>query len=381
MHLAIVRLRFNPFGGAERFINRLVAGLLDSGKVDRISLLSSEWPRPPLGTNASKLDVIEIDARGTGRYKRQRTFFSSSSNAIKMLPRNCVIQSHERLVGSDIFRAGDGVHRAWLERSARTLSGFRAFLRRLDPYHQLICANEAALANDPRTIFVANSPMCQEDIKNYLNVPPERIRMIPNGIDTEHWASLKANSPPKSQAKVSFGLDAWMPCVLFVGSGFDRKGVLPLLQALSMLKHVQALIVGADKSILAYEALARRLAPGRVVFTGGLHNISAALSAGDVFALPSQYDSLSNAALEALAFGLPVVLSRDNGLASFIVEHGGGELCQQDPGSVASSIAISLGKLEVLTQQAQALSRHFDHVPVVQSWLDLYSSLRPHRAS
>jgi UDP-glucose:(heptosyl)LPS alpha-1,3-glucosyltransferase len=379
MHLGIVRLKYTPFGGAERIIQRLVSSLSTDSGLRKITIFSSDWK----DNQASKesrggdvdVDVVKIKSSGIGRFWRQTQFLKNTRKAILQRPTINILQSHERLIGSDIFRTGDGVHAAWLDRLARQRNWLSAKLIRSDPFHRLICANEKKLAADPKTIFVANSPLAKREVQSYLKVPDSRIRLIPNGIDVSHWRSVPRDENSKIVARHRFGLYPERPCVIFVGSGFERKGLGELIKAVALLKDIQLLVVGRDRHLRHYQEIASRLAPGRIKFAGGLNNVETALASADVFCLPSLYDSFSNAALEALAVGLPVVVTENTGITDYIKDSGGGLICDRNPDSIKICLETALKGSRVLSQQAQLLAQQFDHSVTTPLWLNLYQTI------
>lgn len=138
------------------------------------------------------------------------------------------------------------------------------------------------------------------------------IHIVPNGVHLDEFAAL----PPKDVARARWGLGGG-PVVLFLGRLHARKGLQLLLPAFAgALQHVpdaRLLIAGPDEGMLtALQAQARGLALGeRVVFTGLLTGPDrlAALAAADLFALPAEGEGFSMAVLEALACGLPALLT------------------------------------------------------------------------
>ena len=92
---------------------------------------------------------------------------------------------------------------------------------------------------------------------------------------------------------------------LHVGSGFERKGVAPLLRALAPRREpAWAVVVGRDKRAARYVTLARALGMAeRVRFVGGVSDVRPYYAAADAFVLPTLYDPQPNAALEAMACG------------------------------------------------------------------------------
>jgi UDP-glucose:(heptosyl)LPS alpha-1,3-glucosyltransferase len=113
-----------------------------------------------------------------------------------------------------------------------------------------------------------------------------------------------------------------------VGSGFARKGLPYLLQACRCLTDNQAFlwVVGKDR-LGNYQALAQRLgvAP-RVKFWGPRAEVAPFYQAADLLALPTLYDPCSNAVLEALGCGCPVITTTANGAAEFITMGVNGEV-------------------------------------------------------
>ena len=116
--------------------------------------------------------------------------------------------------------------------------------------------------------------------------------------------------------------------ILFVGSGFERKGLTYLLQAFGSLrdKTSQLWVVGKGH-IAVYRRAAERLGVAdRVRFWGPVTETAPFYQAATVLALPTLYDPCSNVVLEALACGTPAVTTAANGAAEFITPGENGAL-------------------------------------------------------
>ena len=109
MRVAIVRQRYNPFGGAERFIERALPALERSG-VD-IALIARSWQGGATGWQGRKL--VLVDPFYVGNVWRDRSFARAATQAWSGGGYD-LVQSHERIPGCDLYRAGDGVHAEWL---------------------------------------------------------------------------------------------------------------------------------------------------------------------------------------------------------------------------------------------------------------------------
>jgi glycosyltransferase involved in cell wall biosynthesis len=143
-------------------------------------------------------------------------------------------------------------------------------------------------------------------------VPPDRIRLRPNGIDPEE---LRA-AAPRGALRERLGVAPRVPLVLALGRIAAKKGLLHLAQALARVPDVSGLVAGPDSGDGTLEALLqlrKRLGlEGRLVLASrGLwgEERAQALADADLFCLPSATENFGNAAAEAAAAGLPVVLS------------------------------------------------------------------------
>jgi UDP-glucose:(heptosyl)LPS alpha-1,3-glucosyltransferase len=99
-----------------------------------------------------------------------------------------------------------------------------------------------------------------------------------------------------------------VPVVLFVGSGFERKGLAHLLRAMALAGGKARLWVIGKGDKGPYLRLAEKLGlSSRVTFWGPHQDVRSFYAAADLFAFPTLYDPFPTAAMEALAAGLPVI--------------------------------------------------------------------------
>lgn len=365
MEIAIIRRKFTPFGGAENFILRSSLGLNSLGI--KFSIISERWKR---NTNSSK-DIRWLEAKAHGFFRFSR-FLSFQNSVKKILAENHfdLVQSHERLTGVDIYRLGDGIHAAWVDRLIKTSTWYKKIWLKIDPYHKKIIRIEKEMSRDNNLFYVANSELVKNELYEYYKVPKSRIRVIENGIDIESFHPVSASK--KEACKKKLSLDPDSPVILFVGSGFQRKGAFEVVEAIKLLPKFQAIIVGQDKKIQKLKGLAGE---HNIIITGPQDNIQKYLDASDIFCLPSLYDSLPNAALEALCSGLPVVLTKDVGLAPHIKKNSAGIICKKNKHSIADALIVAWKKRKLLSKNALKLARTFDIKIKNKEWLHLYKEL------
>ncbi|NWG32496.1 MAG: glycosyltransferase family 4 protein [Rhodocyclaceae bacterium] len=324
MKLAIVRQRYTPYGGAERF----AALALDALRAQGVSVetIARNWQDEAGG--------LRCDPFYLGRTWRDLGFARCVQRVIAS-GRYDLVQSHERIPGCHIFRAGDGVHATWLELSGKPW--------RLSPWHRYTLAAEDAMFRDPALrAVICNSRLVADDIARRWPSIADRLHLIYNAVDGERFhPGLREEHRTALRAKVGAGGTA--PVILFVGSGYERKGVATLIEALARMKthEAEAWIVGRDKDEARYRRLAERLGlASRVRFFGAQADVRPFYGAADVFCLPTCYDPLPNAALEALACGLPVVTTTTCGAAELIRAGESGFVCPpREPAALADHLA------------------------------------------
>jgi len=158
----------------------------------------------------------------------------------------------------------------------------------------------------------------QQEIMEHYGLAPEKIRVVYNGLDHRKFRPLE--EPEAAALRARLGLAAAARVVLFVGSGFARKGLAYLLEAFAGLKNPESLLWVVGKGPLKrYQQMAARLGAGaRVRFWGPQADTAPFYQAAAVLALPTIYDPCSNVVLEALGCGCPVVTTAANGAGEFI---------------------------------------------------------------
>ena len=169
--------------------------------------------------------------------------------------------------------------------------------------------------------------MSKNGILKFYPVPEERIKVIYNGVDTERFNPInKEKYRTETRKRHNISDDDFM--ILYVGSGFKRKGVSYLIEAVSRLgndsinkNRIKLLIVGKDK-LWPYKRLAAKFDIDKnIIFVDYAGETEKYYAASDIFALPTFFDPFANVTLEAMASGVPVITTKKNG-ASEIIEDG-----------------------------------------------------------
>jgi len=312
MKLAIVRQKYTPFGGAERFVERALAAL--AGKGLDVTIITRQWRGGDMDGRKLRL----CNPFHLGRLWRDASF-SNAVSRIVATGEFDLVQSHERIPGCHIYRAGDGVHGTWLELRARVQSPLAAWFTRWHPWHRYVLRAEAKMFRHPDLrAVICNSYMVKDDIVRRFGVAEDKLQVIHNGVDLEYFhPGLREEH--RQRVRAELGIPPAAAAVLFVGSGFERKGLFPLLQAVAAMVETHLVVVGKDRKLAQAKTMAQKLGlMDRVHFLGGQPDVRPYYGAADVFALPTLYDPFPNAVLEALACGLPVLTSPGSGAAELV---------------------------------------------------------------
>ena len=382
IRLAIVRSRYNPFGGAERFVERTLSAL--EGHAIDVTLIARKWEGDAAESNKSGWHLLKCNPFHIGRVWRDRSF-AQGVQALMASEKFDLVQSHERIPGCDIFRAGDGVHATWLSLRARTLGKLALWLQEHSRWHAYTLAAEDEMFRSKRLrAVICNSGMVREDLaRRYPKLAP-RLHVLHNGVDLERFhLGLRARN--RAVLRGQMGVADDVPVILYVGSGFARKGVGPLLEALARpeLAAAHLWVVGKDRDQKRFEQLARKLGVSdRVSFEGPQQDVARYLGAADVFALPTLYDPMPNAALEALASGLPLLTSTTCGAAELVKRSECGVVVDAlDVYSIAEGLAHLLAqacnkaRVEGLREAARGTVAHLSLEAMAERQLSLYRQL------
>jgi glycosyltransferase involved in cell wall biosynthesis len=192
---------------------------------------------------------------------------------------------------------------------------------------------------------------------------PDDVAVVYNGV-----ASFPAGVPPLEGP----GLE-----VVTVGALIDQKGLDVLLSAASGSRHPWGItIVGAGPLRAQLERMAAALAPGRARLVGWSDDPSAYLRGSHVLCMPSRYESFGYAAVEAGAWGRPVVGSRIDGLDEIVVPGRTGILVEpDDPDALAAALDRLWNDLETLATFGRAAREHVQRLFTIGHSVDALLAL------
>jgi len=282
-----------------------------------------------------------------------------------------IINGLSQIYPQDVYRLGDGIHRHWLKVRGGTLVG--RMWNKVSLRHRMILHIEKKIftTGNYRRI-IANSKLCKEHANLYYDVPLELIDVVYTGIDSSRFnTSIRKNG---AALRTRLGISRAKVVILFAGMNFARKGLKPLLVAISQLNNKEkylVLIVGRG-NLSPYQRMIRRLGlGGNVVFCGFQPDMIPYYGTADIFVLPTYYDPCANVCLEAMACGLPVITTRENGASELILPEKSGIVLNhpedthdlvtwlerlEDPELRRSMGTLAQGQVEALSARKNAMA-------------------------
>jgi len=307
LKIAFVRRGYSPSGGAEAYLKRLGQGVAERGHEAQLIATNDwpdgEWPFGPITRVHTDSPISFADELEKMRSKL-----------------HCdVLMSLERVWRCDVYRAGDGVHRAWLNRRRKFEMPLQRFVRGTNRKHQdILKLEESLLGKAGAGRVIANSEMVKREIVDLYGYSAGKVDLVRTGVPLERFR-LDPSLREKSRAELKLKPDE--VALLFAGSGWERKGLRFAIEAFELSRSRRLRLFVAGRGDQRGYRPKRFFTEEPVRFLGEITDVRPMYAAADIFILPSVYDPFSNACLEALACGLPVITTRDNGFSEIIQEN------------------------------------------------------------
>jgi UDP-glucose:(heptosyl)LPS alpha-1,3-glucosyltransferase len=362
--VALICRPFSFHGGIETATAGLMAELVRRGY--EMDLLTTAGQPPVPGVTVRRLTVIRQPS-----VLRLLSFSLAAALAVRDRDYD-IVQSHERCFRQDIYRAGEGTHRGYLEALGRRGAA-------MSPYHRVVLALERRIFQlKAARHIVANSWQAKGEIERLYGTPRSQVSLVYNGVDLARFHP-DSRVRLRSEVRDRWGLprEAWV--VVFIGSGFERKGLGPLIEGVSRLRDPGVRLVVAGKGHAGpYQGLASRLGVSdRVCWMGPRRDVECVYAAADVVAVPSLYDPFPNVLLEGLASGVPGLASARTGGAELIRSGDNGWVVEQCTGAAVAGGLEALRSLDPLElgARSRAMAERFTYAAQVEALARIYRGL------
>jgi glycosyltransferase involved in cell wall biosynthesis len=276
-----------------------------------------------------------------------------------------VIHAHDWLVGRAAMELKQRyglplvttIHATEMGRGSSAWSGYRRTV------HEI----EGLLVGHSDRVICCSKYMA-EFLQKTLEVPPERLDIIPNGVDVSKFEGVRAAAAPDDDGPDPRGFS-----ILYVGRLVHEKGLNTLIAAFEKVaaKEPRARLTivgdGPIRRTLAEEVVRRRI-HAKVRFEGFVaqNRLLHLLGTCDVFVAPSLYEPFGIVALEAMASRIPVIVSDVGGLREIVEDRVSG--LKVPPGDIGALTGAILQTLEDPRQAASRAQNGYEIVSAMYSW-------------
>lgn len=351
MRIALVILHADPArGGAERYTADIATALKDRGH--EVSVLASDFPDvyPPI-------ERVNLKAAGMTRVGQYQTFLDSVDEHLKsksydivhaMLPvRRCDLYHPHAGIAAE---AEGGLKRIFNPRRGEMANVERELLTRAQP----------------PTVLILSDYVKQFVRKHYPGLPERKLRKLFNSVDLNRFEPV--DSIEKAEVTA-----------LIIAQDFERKGVPQAIEATKMVNATKP----SNQPRLRLVVVGKEHAPevvGDVTYVGETSKIKDAYASADFFVLPTRHDPCSLVVLEALAMGLPVITTKQNGASEIITDGGEGFVLEE-----SRNVPLLAEKMRLLLdpqvrarmrEAALALRPKLSQEEHINILLEIYQSIR-----
>jgi UDP-glucose:(heptosyl)LPS alpha-1,3-glucosyltransferase len=309
MRIAVCLNKYFPYGGMQRDCYAIVKEALARGY--EVDIYTMKW----LGNTPAEFQINIVPTRGLTNHGRQ-WYFSNYIKKVVSQGNYDIILGFNRLQGLDAFYAADVCYKE-LKKNSKLINF-------LNPrYHITAKLEKAVFGSGSATTSLFIAERQQEDYLTHYQLPKSRYNMLLPWIEVPDVLPEKATV--RAQTRAEFNVSEQELMVLLVGSGFKIKGLDRALHAIAALParlrdKVQFFVIGEDKHS-AYEKLAKKLHVHKHVrFLDGRLDVPRFMLSADVLIHPAYAETAGKVLLEALALGLPILVTEVCGFAKYIKE-------------------------------------------------------------
>jgi UDP-glucose:(heptosyl)LPS alpha-1,3-glucosyltransferase len=312
MKIALITKRISrSFGGAEMVSLNLGKKLTDSGQEVHIFTSSAD----------SAIDGVHIHRIKVNKCLSPWKLISFQRKVRRKIEADKfdLVYGLCQVYPVDIYRVGDGIHQHWMK-----LQYPNIILRWIKYFTSLVHLTMRLLENQifktgNCTLFVANSRLIKKQILDYFHIPEEKIKVIYNGVDHDIFNPGVKTHRETMREQLKIGNDEIV--LLFVSNNWERKGLSTIIESMSKtgIEKIRLIVVGRGKKS-PYISLANRkkIVPEKLIFVGRIEDVARYYGMSDIFVLPSRYEPFANVCLEAMACGLAVITTKNNGASELI---------------------------------------------------------------
>ena len=335
MHkIAVIIPKYGLLGGAEQTTSELTSRLKNQTGFD-FHVLANRWQTSSTTIKFHKIPIIS--------FPKFLTTLSFAYFVQRQINRSnfSLVHSHERIFAADIFTMHGIPHRYWVHNIRR---------KKMSLYDLATAWVERKLVYEGNCKkFVAVSNLAKDIFLQEYKINPDKVAVINPGVDLNDYTQHNKDSV-RNAIRHELGINFTEPVIFFVSMNFEIKGLDDILLSLAKLKAQNRkfkLIVAGKGNIKKYTQMAKEAQIiSDVIFTGPVNKekIIRMYLASDLYIMLSKFDTFGNVVLEAMAAGLPVIISGNVGAKDIVRENENGFIISDisDADYIAMKVALLL---------------------------------------
>ncbi len=316
MKIALVILNAEPQrGGAERYTQDLAGALVARGH--DVYLLASRFAR-----SVEPARQVHLEGAAGSRIARYRAFTTSVARHLQNRPYD-IVHAMLPVPGCDLYHPHAGIEAENLENGHLRHGGhvhqvISKLSNQLNRKRRLYARMERKMLQQGSAVLCLSNAM-RQIAQHHYELANGQSHVLANGVDLDRY-NPAGRGKSRIQIRRQHNIGATDVVALLMSNNFRLKGLRQAIQVLHQLAaagraSAKLMVVGREP-VDQYQNLAQRLGVAdRVIFAGSTNDAPAMYAAADLFVLPTAYDSCSLVVLEAMAMGLPVITTRQNGAA------------------------------------------------------------------
>ncbi|WP_227319121.1 glycosyltransferase family 4 protein [Cedecea davisae] len=359
MTVAFCLYKYFPFGGLQRDFMRIAQAVAARGHAVRVYVQSWQGDKP------AEFEIVIVPVRSRTNHGRNAEYYQWVKVHLSQHPVARVV-GFNKMPGLDVYYAADV---CYAEKVAKE-KGF--FYRLTSRYRHYAEFERATFEQGKPTKLLMLTDKQIADFEKHYGTESSRFLILPPGIYPDRrFDNHQPGSRDRYREKNEIGAEDYL--VLQVGSDFSRKGVDRSIEALAALpesirNRTTLFVVGQDKPG-RFKALAqKRGVENRVRFFSGRDDVSELMIAADLLIHPAYQEAAGIVLLEAIAAGLPILVTEVCGYAHYIADAKCGRVIAEPFNQKSLNEALS-GAL-ANTDQRQLWAGHARHYACTQ---DIYS--------
>lgn len=299
MKIALVHLRHAYSGGVELYLNQMARFMAEKG--DEVTIICRSHADSPPHPNVK---FVKLRGFSIGKSHRLWQFAKAVEKHVKESDYDLVYGLAHAWT-HDVLRIGAGTSL----HMARSLNKPMRIKDRVT--HRI---EQKAMAPGAYYHVISNSYKSAQEIQEAHNVPEEKITVIHNFVDTKRFDALRIEKEVLA-LKQEIKLNSDKPIFLFLGTGYERKGLKQTLTAFSKLSiDAQLVIVGRETHEGEYIKFADNLGiKYKCQFMGEDKRPELYFALADCYVLPTLYEPFGFTVIESLACGTPAITTENCG--------------------------------------------------------------------